>query len=190
MNNKLTKIKAIDCKNGIPIYLCKCNFCGSIVRIYASHFYRGSTSCKCKNLRKQFPRLYRTWANIKTRCNNDRNPGYCYYGQRGIAMCDEWSNSFENFKDWALSHGYNEELTIDRIDNDKGYSPDNCRWVTCDKQNRNKRNNIYYIYKNRKCCLREISRLIGINYKTMWTYYYRHGYATTALKYNLVEVCQ
>ena len=121
MNNKLTKIKAIDCKNGIPIYLCKCNFCGSIVRIYASHFYRGSTSCKCKNLRKQFPRLYRTWANIKTRCNNDRNPGYCYYGQRGIAMCDEWSNSFENFKDWALSHGYNEELTIDRIDNDKGY---------------------------------------------------------------------
>lgn len=188
MRNKyLSKVKMIGCKNGNQVYLCECKLCGSMVSIYASHYYRGSTSCKCRNIAVKNQRLYGVWVNMKTRCYNKNVPGFRDYGGRGITVCDEWRDDFKAFYEWALSHGYREDLTIDRIENNKGYSPDNCRWITSAEQNRNKRNNIYYIYQNKKYCLREISRVIGINYKTMCSYYYRHGYTATAQKYNLKE---
>lgn len=86
-------------------------------------------------------RLFRIWTGIKTRCFNENDPAYKRYGGRGITMCDEWKNDFAKFRDWALSNGYTDELTCDRIDNDKGYSPDNCRWVTMKIQRRNTRRN-------------------------------------------------
>lgn len=77
-------------------------------------------------------RLYSIYSGMKQRCYNPNNQHYQWYGGKGIAICDEWlgNNGLQNFFEWSLSHGYNENLTIDRIDSSKGYSPDNCQWVT------------------------------------------------------------
>ena len=85
-------------------------------------------------------RIYQTWADMKQRCNNPNNPFYHRYGGRGIGYIPEW-NDFEAFYKWAKNSGYQEDLTLDRIDNNKGYSPDNCKWSTQQEQALNKRHN-------------------------------------------------
>lgn len=85
--------------------------------------------------------LYARWHSMKKRCQRTMNPRYRRYGGRGIAVCQEWMDSFMAFREWAMSHGYREDLQIDRIDNDKGYSPDNCRFVTCKANQRNRSSN-------------------------------------------------
>lgn len=85
--------------------------------------------------------LYRAWRNMKRRCYNKSYISYEHYGGRGIAVCDEWLNNFETFRDWSISHNYSVGLTLDRIDVNKNYSPDNCRWVTWKVQNNNTRFN-------------------------------------------------
>jgi hypothetical protein len=83
-------------------------------------------------------RIHRIWCNIKHRCSPESNAKYAkYYALRGICMCEEWK-SFEVFMEWSVANGYQEDLQIDRIDNDKGYSPDNCRWVNRSGQSKNK----------------------------------------------------
>lgn len=89
-------------------------------------------------------RLYYVWKGMKQRCNDETFIFYKDYGARGIKLCPEWENSYQSFREWAVTHGYSEtakpfECTIDRINNDKGYSPDNCRWVPMSVQNKNKR---------------------------------------------------
>lgn len=85
------------------------------------------------------PRLYRIWCAMKTRCSNPHTKDWNNYGGRGITVCKEWANDFSAFHDWAISHGYDDSLTIDRENNDLGYSPQNCRWVTRKVQNNNTR---------------------------------------------------
>ena len=90
-------------------------------------------------MRKSNTRLYGIWRGIKRRCLNPNYHHFKNYGGRGITVCDEWLESFKSFYDWAMSNGYQDDLSIDRIDNDKGYDPSNCRWVTMAEQNKNKR---------------------------------------------------
>lgn len=84
-------------------------------------------------------RQHRIWTNIKQRTTNVKNKDYVNYGGRGVKMCDEWFTNFKSFYDWSMDNGYGETLTIDRIDNYKGYEPSNCRWITLEDQQKNKR---------------------------------------------------
>ncbi len=84
-------------------------------------------------------RLYRIWWAMKTRCYNKNHRSFPNYGGRGITVCAEWLHDFTAFQKWSMAHGYADDLSIDRIDNDRGYSPDNCRWATDDEQRHNKR---------------------------------------------------
>ena len=83
-------------------------------------------------------RIYKCWADMKTRCCNPKSKWYDHYGGRGITVCSEWMR-FEPFAEWAFSHGYADDLTIDRVDNNKGYCPENCKWSTQHEQSMNKR---------------------------------------------------
>ena len=85
--------------------------------------------------------LYYTWQGMKSRCYRKTHKKYVHYGARGITVCNEWSDDFRAFCEWSLVHGYRQGLSIDRIDNDRGYSPDNCRWTTYSVQDSNKRHN-------------------------------------------------
>lgn len=104
---------------------------------------------------KEYKRLYSIYHGIKKRCYSKSEPRYKDYGGRGIAMCEEWLENFDNFVDWALLNGYEDELTIDRVDNDGNYGPENCRWVTKKVQNRNKRTNVLITYNGQTKCLRD-----------------------------------
>lgn len=86
-------------------------------------------------------RLYRTWADLKIRCYNDRCVAYARYGGRGIKVCEEWLHDFKGFMSWSMSNGYTDELQIDRIDGDGNYEPSNCRFVTCVENIHNKKSN-------------------------------------------------
>ena len=88
---------------------------------------------------KHNTRIYRIWWGMVGRCEYPNHISYKYYGARGIKVCEEWRTSFQAFYDWAMVNGYTDELTIDRIDNDKGYEPTNCRWITIQDQQKNKR---------------------------------------------------
>ena len=88
---------------------------------------------------EHYERIKRIWKNMKSRCGNPNATSYRIYGGRGIAVCDEWKNDFMSFYNWAINNGYSDDLSIDRIDNDKGYCPENCRWATAKEQRANQR---------------------------------------------------
>ena len=112
-------------------------------------------------------RLFSIWANMLTRCHNPKFIRYYRYGGRGITVCDEWRNDFMSFYNWAMANGYDDSLTIDRINNDGNYEPSNCRWVTIKIQCNNRGNNhIVTLYGVSKP-LNEMAELYGINPKTV-----------------------
>lgn len=112
--------------------------------------------------RMSHTRLYRVWDGMISRCHREKYHSYKRYGGRGITVCDEWRNDFHAFYEWAIRNGYHEGLSIDRIDNDKGYSPDNCRWVTMKVQGNNKRSNHYIEYNGETHTIAEWSEILGI----------------------------
>ena len=131
------------------MWLCQCD-CGKQVTVRGQALRIGKTqSCGCMAVeRKQQStyktKLYQEWVTLKSICNNPNNQRYKNYGGRGIRVCDEWLHDFKAFRDWAMANGYDEnaprgQCTLDRIDNDNGYSPDNCRWVSMKVQATNRR---------------------------------------------------
>jgi hypothetical protein len=108
--------------------------------------------------------LYFTYIGIHSRCENKKHNSYKNYGGRGITVCEEWSgkDSFYNFKYWAINNGWEKGLTIERINNNIGYTPENCRWATAKEQARNRRNNIFVCYKGKMFILNDLVKEIGI----------------------------
>ena len=118
-------------------------------------------------------KLYIIWIGMKQRCNNPNNTNYKNYGAKGIRVCKEWYKSFDNFYNWALSIGYKEnkniKLTIDRIDNTKGYYPSNCRFLTLKEQQNNRTNNHLITYKGETHTVSQWSKILNINVQTLFT---------------------
>ena len=111
--------------------------------------------------------LYRTWKHIKTRCYNKESPDYKDYGEREIDVCELWKNDFVEFLYWSLKNGWEKGLTIERIDCNKGYSPDNCKWIPMKEQSQNRRNVKMIEYKGETHSIAEWSRITGIARKTL-----------------------
>lgn len=107
-------------------------------------------------------RLYRIWCSMKVRCYSKTNPRYKEWGGRGITMCAEWKDSFLAFYKWSVENGYNDELTIDRIDNNGNYEPSNCRWATLKEQANNTRRNHFITFNGETHTISEWSERLGI----------------------------
>lgn len=173
---RLAVLKRDGTRGKRTTWLCQCD-CGN-THVTTTSYLRSDTihSCGCLVKEKREiamrkhgqhgTRLYHIWDNMKRRCNNPENPGFYLYGERGIDVCPEW-NEFQPFYDWAIANGYRDSLQLDRADNNKGYSPDNCRWVTSRVNNRNKRTNKLITYNGETRILKDWSEYLGINYNTL-----------------------
>lgn len=158
-------------------WLCQCE-CGNKTIAETYKLKLGHTkSCGClvkekiakvnqtHNLSKT--RIYKIYSGIKKRCFNTKSQSYNCYGARGIKVCDEWLNDFKTFYDWAIKNGYKDNYTIDRIDVNGNYEPNNCRWVTSFEQASNRRNNHNLTYKNVTHTIADWSRITQIKEATI-----------------------
>jgi len=163
-------------KQNHAIWTCKC-VCGNTRMILSNSLKSGKTkSCGClsseiasKNMTKHglsCIKTYHIWKGIKNRCNNPNNPSYYNYGGRGIKVCERWMK-FENFFE-DMGEPPTNRHSIDRINNNKGYSKSNCRWTTKDKQVRNTRHNYNIKYKGKTKCLKDWANELNIPYVTIW----------------------
>ena len=155
-------------------FLCKCE-CGNNKIIEWKKLKEGYTqSCGCIRKEKTSQmaikhnlwqsKLYNRWHLIKNRCYNKNYNRYKDYGGRGIRVCDEWKNDFKTFYDWAINNGYNDKLTLDRIDVNGNYEPENCRWITNLEQQHNKRNNKLLTYNGETKCIAEWAKFTGLTH--------------------------
>lgn len=157
-------------------WVCECS-CGNIKTVLSQNLNNGtSKSCGCYNREaaskrmynmnfkhgKMPRRLYEAWRNMRSRCTVKDKTG-CYFA-RGIKVCEAWQNDFTVFREWALENGYKENLTLDRIDVNGNYTPENCRWITHIDQCNNRRTNRRVMFNNEEHTMSEWSRKLGISY--------------------------
>jgi hypothetical protein len=164
-------------QNKKTYWRCICD-CGNEKDIFHSSLLRGLTnSCGClqKEARSSThtthgaskTRLYQIFHCMLKRCYNENASNYERYGGRGIRICDEWHNDFLAFRKWALSHGYNDNLSIDRINPNDNYRPENCRWVDATTQVRNRRNTMFLTFHGVKKTVAEWAAILGIKRATL-----------------------
>ena len=165
-------------KTGKRIYWeCLCD-CGNIYIARADNLLNGQKkSCGCfgykRKLKQEWDvkhgdsksKLYRVWCKMKYRCYNKNSKDYKDYGERGIFVCKEWIDDYCVFKEWAIENGYSPELSIDRINVNGNYSPDNCRWADIITQANNRRDTVYYDFNGEKLTIPYISKITGISPK-------------------------
>lgn len=182
-------------KNGRKYTEVLCD-CGKSKEIRLSHLKSGKIqSCKCLQKERIISKvtthglrnhpLYIVWSHLRQRCNNPNDPSYIDYGGRGITVCFEWNNSFEIFYAWSMSNGWSKDLQIDRKDNNEGYYPSNCHFVTRSVNCRNRRNNVFVEYKGVSKILSQWAEESNIEIRTLWarifTYKWDVGKALTTL---------
>ena len=184
---RLTVIERADDRNGVTAWLCKCD-CGNETVAYAHHLKCGDTkSCGClfeelnhktavKHGMSEDP-LYNRFTKIVSRCESPTNPEYKNYGGRGISVCEEWRRNFKAFYEWSMQNGYREDLTIDRIDVNGNYEPNNCRWVDRVAQANNTRSNHFIEYNGERKTIAEWGRKLGISYSTLWGRLKKHKWS-------------
>ena len=174
---RLTVMGFAEMRGSMSYWHCRCE-CGAQCDVRRDHLLSGEVrSCKClsrelsshrlKTHGMTNTRLWRIWAGMKQRCYDPSFQQYPKYGGRGITVCDAWYKSFQCFYDWAMTHGYNETLTIDRIDVNGNYCPENCRWATSKEQGNNKRNNYLITFEEQQLTAKEWSRKTGIHADTI-----------------------
>ena len=173
---KLTVI-SYEMTNGKAFWKCKCD-CGNETLVAGDKLRSGRTkSCGCiqqahrkegfhKSHGMTDTRLYYEWCNMKSRCNNLKNIMYKNYGGRGIKVCDEWLD-FETYMEWALSHGYTDNLTIERVDVNGNYEPSNCKWITNKEQYLNRTDTHLVTAFGKTQTIKEWSEETGIKYDTI-----------------------
>ena len=168
-------------------WVCECS-CGKTFEAVGKSIRNGTTkSCGClktENIKRvgklnrthgeSRTRLYRIWRGIKKRCRLETDKQFKDYGGRGIDVADSWFNSFETFREWSMDNGYSENLTIDRIDNDLGYYPENCRWVGYEIQANNRRGNKVEEFEGELLTQSQIAKRVGIS-KELLHYRKVHG---------------
>lgn len=154
----------------VVLFECQCK-CGKIILVSGYALTSGHTkSCGCRKVkhhgRRDNLKLYEAWKNMKRRINDPKNKRYANYGGRGIKYCPEW-DEFVPFRDWALANGYKEGLTIDRINNDGDYCPENCRWATAIEQANNTSRNHFIDVKGEQMTMAQAARALGLTYSTV-----------------------
>lgn len=172
-------------KDGHAIWKCECE-CGKECLVASNCLQSGNTkSCGCfatevtiaRSVKHEMRnnRVYHIWIGMKQRCLNPFDPSYSRYGERGITIYEEWINDFLAFYNYVanLPHFGEKGYSLDRIDNNKGYVPDNLRWSTSKAQCRNRRTNFFVEYDGKKMTLAEAAELSGIKYITLWSRYSR-----------------
>lgn len=177
--NMLTVLEELpERKHGNRVYRCRCD-CGNIKDVRKDMLKNGHVkSCGClqrkivTNLKtkhgKVGTRLYRIFYRMKDRCYNKNNKRYKDYGERNIIICDEWRNDFQAFYDWAINNNYRDDLTIDRIDNDGNYEPNNCRWVNRKTQQNNTRYNVLLTYDGKTRTMKQWAEELHLCYQTLF----------------------
>lgn len=170
--NRLTVLRRVENVGRQPAWLCQCD-CGAPKRVLGTHLRAGDViDCGCGRSARQAKSRqthgmtdsaeFRTWSGMKSRCSNPNGKYWAMYGGRGIAVCDRWLESFENF--YADMGPRPAGTTLDRIDNDKGYSPDNCRWATRKDQQNNRRANVIVTLDGVSKTLAQWAEYYGVPY--------------------------
>lgn len=176
--NLLTVLHLDKIQSGHEYYWFKCE-CGNVKSIRGHSVYSGGTKvCGCLRGKTEthggfYERLYGIWANMKDRCFNEKHKSFERYGGRGIVVCEDWKNDYSGFRDWSLNNGYKQGLSIDRINNDGNYEPNNCRWATRSQQQMNKSNTRYIDCDGGRISLREFAEKHNINIGTVRQRYYK-----------------
>ena len=178
---RLTVVSQAESKNHSTYWNCLCD-CGNAKTVQGVKLVHGTTkSCGCLNRdivisrnkanadgKYRHPRIYNIYYGMRTRCYNEDDAGYFWYGARGITVCDEWMSDFFSFQSWALANGYRDDLTIDRIDNNGNYEPGNCRWADIEIQANNRRGTLMLTMNGETLSATQWARRLGISRATVY----------------------